>query len=322
MTKDIVKNGDIYWFDSDGNSIVIAESGGVYFVDKNDKARYLTDDIRKIYDEKSEAYSINGMDIDEYIKSINKSAETTAVWTTTAKITESAVTSKSVQDTNAATSETDTEVPARVIYQTIYNAPEAEKTEVSKIEKSEKEETERQEFSEVTTVPEKYKAEEFQSSSEVHSQTAVTTVPQEKILYFTDNSTVENSEVNVTESTETTAVAVTENTAENVSASNNAQAFLLLAGVFGAAVAAAVLIKNSKRKTFPRTRTCLNYRQESVMRYVLTNRSARSRKSRKSEKSVLSPKLCRKLCRTKGFATTIFSRLRKTATAKLIALRT
>ena len=48
--------------------------------------------------------------------------------------------------------------------------------------------------------------------------------------------------------TETTAVAVTENTAENVSAANNIQAFLLLAGVFGAAVAAAVLMKKNKKK--------------------------------------------------------------------------
>ena len=226
MTKDILKNGDICWFDSDGNSIVIAENGGVYFVDKNDKARYLTDDIRKIYDEKSGNYSIDGMDIDEYIKSVNKPVETTAVWTTTAKITEPAVTSKPVQETKSEAFETVTEVPARVIYQTIYNGnsdekitEETEKTEVSKIEKSEKEETERQEFSEselVTTVPEKYKAEEFQGSSEVHSQAAVTTVPQEKMLYFTENSAAENSEINIAESTEATAVAVTENTAEKI----------------------------------------------------------------------------------------------------------
>ncbi len=263
MTKDILKNGDICWFDSDGNSIVIAESGGVYFVDKNDEARYLTDDIRKIYDEEAEAYSIDGLDIDEYIKSLDKPIETTAVWTTTAaKITEPAVTSKPVRETKTETSETVTEVPARVIYQTIYNGnsdekitEETEKTEVSKIEKSEKEEIEQQELSAVTTVPEKYKAEEFQGSSEVHSQTAVTTVPQEKILYFTGNSaaennniSAENSEINIAESTETTAVAVTENTAENVSAANNIQAFLLLAGVFGAAVAAAVLMKKIKKK--------------------------------------------------------------------------
>ncbi len=251
MTKDILKNGDIYWFDSDGNSIVIAENGGVYFVDKNDKERYLTDDIRKIYDEKSGNYSIDGMDIDEYIKSLDKPIEMTSVWTTTAKVTEPEVTSKPVRETKSETSETVTEVPARVIYQTIYNVPEAEKTEVSKIEKSEKTETKQQEFSEselVTTVPEKYEAEEFQGSTEVHSQTAVTTVPQEKILYFTGNSIAENSEINVTESTEAAAVAVTENTAENVSAANNIQVFLLLAGVFGAAVAAAVLMKKIKKK--------------------------------------------------------------------------
>ncbi len=116
LTKDILKNGDIYWFDGDGNSIVIAESGGVYFVDKNDKTRYLTDDIRKIYDEKAETYSINGMDIDEYIKFVNKPAETTAVWTTAAKIIEPAVTSKPVRETKAETYETVTEIPARVIY--------------------------------------------------------------------------------------------------------------------------------------------------------------------------------------------------------------
>ena len=256
MTKDIIKNGDICWFDSDGNSIVIAENGGVYFVDKNDKTRYLTDDIRKIYDEKTEAYSINGMDIDEYIKSINKPAQTTAKQTsttvvqtvTTAKITEPVVTSKPLQETNMAVSETVTEVPARVIYQTIYNAPEAEKTEVSKIEKSEKEETEQQELSEVTTVPEEYESEEFQSGSEVYSEAAVTEIPKEKILYFTENSTAENSEINTAESTETTAVAITENAEENVSSANNAQAFLLLAGVFGAVVAAAVFMKKIKKK--------------------------------------------------------------------------
>ena len=248
MTKDMVKNGDIYWFDSDGNSIVIAENGGVYFVDKNDKARYLTDDIRKIYDDKFETYSINGMDIDEYIKSLDKPIEMTSVWTTTAKITEPAVTSKPVRETKSETSETVTEVPARVIYQTIYNAPETEKTEVSKIEKSEKTETEQQEFSEgelVTTVPEKYKAEEFQSSTEVHSQAAVTSVPQEKILYFTGDSAAENSEINIAE---TTAITEVSDNSESGSATNNAQAFLLLAGVFGAAVAAAVFMKKIKKK--------------------------------------------------------------------------
>lgn len=254
MTKDIVKNGDICWFDSNGNSIVIAENGGVYFVDKYDKVRYLTDDIRKIYDEKTENYSIDGVDIDEYIKSINKPAETTSVWTTAAKAAEPVVTSKPLQETNAATSETVTEVPARVIYQTIYNAPEtdiivseSEKTEVSKIEKSEKEETERQELSEVTTVPEEYESEEFQSGSSVYSQTAVTEISQEKILYFTENA-VNESTSEIAESTESTAVAVTENTAENVSAANNIQAFLLLAGVFGAAVAAAVFMKKIRKK--------------------------------------------------------------------------
>ena len=210
MTKDILKNGDICWFDSDGNSIVIAESGGVYFVDKNDKAHYLTDDIRKIYDEKSGNYSIDGIDIDEYIKSLDKPIETTAVWTTTAKITEPAVTSKPVRETKTEAPETVTEVPARVIYQTIYNGnsdgkitEETEKTEVSKIEKSEKTETKQQEFSEselVTTVPEKYEAEEFQGSSEVHSQAAVTTVPQEKILYFTENAAAENNNISAEKS--------------------------------------------------------------------------------------------------------------------------
>lgn len=304
MTKDILKNGDICWFDSDGNSIVITESGGVYFVDKNDRARYLTDDIRKIYDEKSETYSIDGMDIDEYIKSLNKSVETTAVWTTTAKVTEPAVTSKPVRETKSETSETVTEVPARVIYQTIYNAPEAEKTEVSKIEKSEKTETEQQEFSEselVTTVPEKYKAEEFQGSSEVHSQAAVTSVPQEKILYFTenvaaenDNIFAENSEINVTESIETTAVAVTENTAENVSASNNAQAFLLLAGVFGAAVAAIIFMKKIKKKNISEGAdlSALSARERDEIR--LNKQKRKKPKKQKVRKKRVVPKTMQK----------------------------
>ncbi len=154
-----------------------------------------------------------------------------------------------MRETKAETYETVTEVPARVIYQTIYNAPETEKTEVSESEKSEKEETEQQEFSEselVTTVPEKYEAEEFQGSTEVHSQTAVTTVPQEKILYFTDNSIAENTEINIAETTAITEVA---DNSEIGSATNNAQAFLLLAGVFGAAVAAVVLMKKFKKKS-------------------------------------------------------------------------
>jgi len=237
LTKDILKNGDICWFDSDGNSIVIAENGGVYFVDKNDKARYLTNDVLKIYDEKSDNYSIDGMDIDEYIKSIDKPIEVTSVWTTAAKITEPAVTSKPARETKTETSETVTEVPARVIYQTIYNGnsdekitEEIKKTEVSKSEKSEKTETEQQEISAVTTVPEKYKEEEFQSSTEVHSQAAVTTVPQEKILYFTENSAAENLETNIAETTAITEVA---DNSEIGSAANNAQAFLLLAGVLG-----------------------------------------------------------------------------------------
>ena len=254
MTNDILKNSDICWFDSNGNSIVIAESGGVYFVDKNDKAHYLTDDIRKIYDERSDNYSINGMDIDEYIKSLNKPTEATAkqtsaatVQTTTAKITESAITSKSEIETGLETSETVTEVPARIIYQTIYNAPETEKTEVSEIERSEKEETEQQELSEnelVTTIPQEYETEDLSEAAPVLPQTAVTDVPQEKILYFTENTLKEDpAEIAVT-----TAASVIENASENVSASNNAQAFLLLAGVFGAAVAAVVFMKKLKKK--------------------------------------------------------------------------
>ncbi|MCX4257818.1 MAG: ATP-binding protein [Oscillospiraceae bacterium] len=257
MTKDIVKNGDTYWFDGNGNSIVIAENGGVYFVDKSDKVRYLTDDIRKIYDEKSETYSINGMDIDEYIKSLSKPAQTTAVQTTaTVKNTEPAIMSKPVQETTAM----DTEIPARVIYQTIYNAPETEitfseteKMEVSRIEKSEKTETEQQEISEVTTVPEehvseKHEAEEFHGSSSVHSQAAVTTVPQEKILNLSELSGHDTVSETSAEVTETMVISEVEDNSEIGSATNNAQAFLLLAGVFGAAIAAAVFMKKIKRK--------------------------------------------------------------------------
>ena len=251
MTKDIVKNGDTYWFDGNGNSIVIAENGGVYFVNKSDNVRYLTDDIRKIYDEKSETYSINGMDIDEYIKSLNKPIQTTA----TVKNTEPVVTSKPVHKTNATTSETVTEVPARVIYQTIYNAPETEitfseteKMEVSRIEKSEKTETEQQEISEVTTVPEEHKEEEFQSSSTVYSEAAVTAVPQEKILNLYELSGHDTVSETSAEVIETMMISEVEENPEIVSATNNAQAFLLLAGVFGAAIAAAVFMKKFKKK--------------------------------------------------------------------------
>ncbi len=250
MNKEIIKNCDEYWLDEDGNSLVVAENGSVYIVTEDEEIIYITDDIRKIYDEEKDDYLIDGMTVSEYIRSAKKPAETLSVWTSTAKNTEPVVTSRSVQETNSEV----TEIPARVIYQTIYKAPETEiifsgteKTEVSKIEKSEKEETDGQEFSEselVTTVPEEYvsaehEAEEFQSGSSVYSEAAVTTIPQEKILYFTENSSAANnnisavnSEINISENTETTAVAVIEDTAENISPANNIQAFALVTSKF------------------------------------------------------------------------------------------
>ena len=263
MNKEIIKNCDEYWLDEDGNSLIVAENGGVYIVTEDEEIIYITDDIRKIYDEEKDDYLIDGMTVSEYIKSSEKPAETLSVWTSTAKNTEPVVTAKPVQETNSEVTSEVTEIPARVIYQTIYKVPETEiifseteKTEVSKIEKSEKEETDEREFSEselVTTVPEEYvsakhEAEEFQSGSSVYSEAAVTTISQEKILYFTENSVSENPEINVTKNTETTSVAVIEDTSENISPTNNIQAFLFLAGVFGAAVAAAVFIKKFKKK--------------------------------------------------------------------------
>lgn len=79
MTKEIVKNGDLYWFDENGNSLVVAEDGKVYLDIDDGSVHYVTDDIRKIYDEEIEDYVIEKVTIPEYIKSIKKAAEVSSV---------------------------------------------------------------------------------------------------------------------------------------------------------------------------------------------------------------------------------------------------
>ena len=119
MTKDIVKNADSYWFDDDGNSLVVSADGKVYLVIFDDGVHYVTDDIRKIYDEEADDYVIGGMSIYEYISSMKK---------------DETVLSEIEQPT-----ETVASIPAQVVYQTIYHAPETEKN--TYMEESEFEET-------------------------------------------------------------------------------------------------------------------------------------------------------------------------------------
>ena len=164
----------------------------------------------------------------------SSSVDDVGFWTTTVKTTEPAVTENEAQttavthstakntvsETEATTGEAADTIPPRIIYQTIYNAPETEKTEVSEIEKSEEKETEQRVFSEVTTVPEEWETEEFSGIQTVPSEAAVSEAVQEKILYFTESSVSENTdissvdsefEIGIAENTETALIAGNDN---------------------------------------------------------------------------------------------------------------
>ena len=250
MTKDSLKNADIYWFDENGNTIVIDEYGKVYLVTVNDTVSYIADDVRKIYDEEKDDFIINGMSIDKYIKSVNKAAETTIApadvpQTSTAPI----------QTTVTTTTKSNEEIPARVIYETVYQKSETEVT-VSEMEESEFEATdkEQEETMAVTTIPEEQETEEFSSVSTVSSEESVTETTQERILNLSEIISSETELATTAPNTETTEVTevVSEDTGNTTS--NNVQAFFLLAGVFGALIAAAAVFTiKSKKKILSET---------------------------------------------------------------------
>ena len=141
---------------------------------------------------------------------------------------------------NTTAAETTVSIPAQVIYQTIYHAPETEKNTYK--EESEVEETE-------------YEADELLSET----QEAVTAVLESKDAVAETAVPSVPSETGITEQTEITEAETTAETmrAEATAAvetppvasyNNSVQSFLLLAGVFGAVVAAAVFFMKDKKK--------------------------------------------------------------------------
>lgn len=167
---------------------------------------------------------------------------------------ETTVSEKSLQ-TDAILPETVEDIKeAPVMPQTIYLIPETEEsgiknTEVHKNEftQSEFHETsdvsaEKQEITALTAVPES----EAAGDETKVSETAIPAVQTEAGL-ITEIS--ETEYVSTTNESIVETGAVTETAAEvKTSANNNTQAFLLLAGVFGAAVAAAVYVMKQKKK--------------------------------------------------------------------------
>ena len=59
MTKENLKNADVYWFDADDNTLVIDENGAVYLVTNTGDISYITDDISKIYDDETDDFIID-----------------------------------------------------------------------------------------------------------------------------------------------------------------------------------------------------------------------------------------------------------------------
>lgn len=180
--RDIVNNSEAYWFDDIGNSLVVADDGKVYLLLNDESVRYVTDDIRKIYDESADSYVINGFMIDEYIMSLADEPEFTVAETT---VTETV------------------EIPAQVIYQTIYKTPETA-TSVSEMSTYTEEINEENEntksdkkITAVTEVPEESETE--------GTETAVSSVPSETGVRETVTEVITLEAVT---STETSAITV------------------------------------------------------------------------------------------------------------------
>ena len=66
MTKELLQNGDIYWLDTDGNSIVIMPNGKVYLETNAGEVVFLSDNISKIENEEGD-FIMDGIPISEYI---------------------------------------------------------------------------------------------------------------------------------------------------------------------------------------------------------------------------------------------------------------
>lgn len=92
------------------------------------------------------------------------------------------------------------------------------------------------------------------SEKNTGTETAAPPIQTETVIRYNAETAIrENVQTTVSLKSETLAVTETEVRTVNNSASNNAQAFLLLAGVFGAAAAAAVYFGKAKRKKLSET---------------------------------------------------------------------
>ena len=151
-----------------------------------------------------------------------------------------------VAETTAKAAEAQTKKSVPVYSRTEYLAPETELTTITEVHSDEFTHTEElplqaekeMAVTAVTEVPQESETEE--------TETAVSSVPSETGVSET---VTEVTTLEAVTSTETSAITVVPETAEKVSnQSNSIAGFLLLAGVFGAAVAAAVYFMKNKKK--------------------------------------------------------------------------
>ena len=241
MTKEMIMSGDIYWIDIAGNTVVEAPDGEVYLITENDKTVWIAKQISEVVNEEGD-YLIDGMDITEYIRRI-KDEEETAVPITEAVLQEKQKIHR--------TEQIETVMPA--MEQTVYEVSQpqiTENMEVSENELAQSEVTEkislfteiREATAAVTAVSENEAAGDETAIPSVQTEAGIVTEISEAeyITEQTEFSTISESNVETS--------AVTEMTEAVPTANHNAQGFLLLAGVFGAAVAAAVYMTNFRKK--------------------------------------------------------------------------
>lgn len=258
MTKELLQNGDIYWLDTDGNSIVIMPNGKVYLETYSGDVAFLSNDISKIENEKGD-FIMNGVPISEYIKKLN--TKVTEVTNQTSATVNNSQTVHSVQ-----------EMPVTAVF-----------------------------LSNTNTVTEVHKNEFTQSEHE--GKTSVSSETQENVSAVTTSvhettgteATVSSvpQETGITE-TEAMSSIVTEAPIADTSHSNNAQAFLLLAGVFGIAVVAAVFMTKTKKKKLSETLdlTELSAKERDEIR--LKSRQKKKPKKKNSRKKRVTPKTVQK----------------------------
>ena len=159
--------------------------------------------------------------------------ETTKVWQTTA-----------AETTAKATEVQTTKKSVPVYTRTEYLAPETELTTITEVHSDEFTQTEELPLQTETEMAVTAVTEVPEESETEGTETAVSSVPSETGVSET---VTEVTTLEAVTSTETSAITVVLEASENsTNQSNNIAAFLLLAGVFGAAVAVAVYFMKNK----------------------------------------------------------------------------